>query len=381
MTESRPTTHRPSVSRFYRTWTLIFLGISIITGAAIAFLALSNTVVTVTLTDRDVAIETNLATEPQPTTGSPAIRGVVATATAEDTLTVTVPSAGAPVDDYARGQVTIFNHWTKIQPLAAGTRLKSASNGLIYRTTKRVDVPSGGQVDVEVVADVKGEIGNVESNRFTIVALWAGLQSDIYAENSQPLTGGSRAAGVVTQAQIDEAAKQLLAQLTSTASQKLSEPPTGLEYFGVPTVTASGTTADTKVGLEATSFQLRGSVTVSAVAIDPTVIKQRALSLMSEKLNPGEQTTSDARLDVKVKSVKKETAVVTLVATTTARLSPTAEALSTSRLTSKTKSEVNALLRALPGVSNVTVAISPFWSGTTSNAASKIKVTTLTASQ
>lgn len=381
MTESRPLTHRPSVSRFYRTWTLVFLGISIVTGAAIAFLALSNTVVTVTLTDREVTIETHLATEPRPVTDSQAIRGVVATATAEDTLVVTVPSAGEPVDDYARGRVTIFNRWTKVQPLAAGTRLKSASNGLIYRTTKRVDVPSGGQVEVEVVADVKGEVGNVEPNRFTIVALWAGLQSDIYAENSQPLSGGSRAAGVVTQAQIDDAAKQLLTTLTSTASQNLSEPPAGLEYFGAPTVTASGTTADTKAGLEATSFQLRGSVTVSAVAVDPSVIKQRALAVLSEKLSPGEQVSSDARLDVKIKSVEKETSVITLAATVTARLSPTAEALSASRLTGKTKSEISAMLRALPGIADVAVEISPFWSRATPSAASKIKVTTLTANQ
>ena len=103
--------------------------------------------------------------------------------TAETKATTPQPQPSTPTvptfTGKARGKVTITNRYSKAQPLTAGTRLKSP-DGQIFRTQTRVDVPVGGSVTTEVVADVAGEAGSLpKGTTFILPALWAGLQDKI----------------------------------------------------------------------------------------------------------------------------------------------------------------------------------------------------------
>jgi len=364
MTAAPSQLRRPSISRFYRNGTFIFLAVSLMVGGAIAALAFSKTTIRVTLGSRTVTAETSLTAAVQPTDQD--IAAEITTAEAEKTRTFTVPSDGPVVDDYARGLVTITNAWTQVQPLAAGTRLQSAANGLIYRTTRRVDVPAGGRIDVEVVCDLKGEAGNIGPDRFTIVALWKGLQDQIYGQSAAAMTGGTRQSGTLTQAAIDEAKTGFLNELLAEARQSLSNPTNAKTRIGEPVVLASSATPDPGPGTETTTFVLRGSVEIAAVAVDRADLASQTGADLNAKLAQDEEIALETvRQSVTVRSVDIQAGTAVLIITTTAeaRLAATSEIFAPERFAGQTANDIRSMLRGTPGVAGVDVRISPFWSG------------------
>lgn len=123
------------------------------------------------------------------------------------------------VETEVGGKVTIINNYTKTQPLVATTRLLSPE-GILFRTKKRVDVPPGGKVEVEVYADPPTEAAaNLGPTHFTIPGLWPALQDKIYGESYEKMSGGKKEVKVVTQTDLDQA----YADLTKTLSEKVIE--------------------------------------------------------------------------------------------------------------------------------------------------------------
>jgi len=59
-------------------------------------------------------------------------------------------------EDYAQGEVTIYNKTNFDQLLVKKTRLLSPEN-LVFRTQEKIIVPRGGEIKVLVKADEKGE--------------------------------------------------------------------------------------------------------------------------------------------------------------------------------------------------------------------------------
>ncbi len=171
--------------------TFVVLVVGVIGG--IAYAAWSKTVITVTPRRLPVSATFTVIVAPtgQETTG---LSGTVATEERSATVTVQPKQSGATVPAYAAGRVTFRNLTAKDQPLATGTRLRSAT-GVIVRTTARVDVPAGGTVGADVIADPLGADGNLPPGRFIIVALWPGLQDKIYADSAAAFTGGLAAGG------------------------------------------------------------------------------------------------------------------------------------------------------------------------------------------
>ncbi|MCK4554185.1 hypothetical protein KAU19_04445, partial [Candidatus Parcubacteria bacterium] len=84
------------------------------------------------------------------------------------------------------GKVILINNYSKNQPLVATTRLLSPDNKL-FRIKKTVNVPAGGQLEVEVYADEPGQDMIIGPAHFTIPGLWAGLQDEIYGESKEPM--------------------------------------------------------------------------------------------------------------------------------------------------------------------------------------------------
>lgn len=136
----------------------------------------------------------------------------------ESRLVTTNDSKG--YDQNATGKVTVYNKRDKDQPLLARTRLLSAS-GILFRTDQRVVVPAGEQVEVEVTADQEGKEGNIGPERFNIVNIWKGWQDKLYAESSQPMTGGYLELPYVYNYTIDKAFDMLAEQLYEKAISQL----------------------------------------------------------------------------------------------------------------------------------------------------------------
>ncbi len=107
-----------------------------------------------------------------------------------------VSSGNTSVTASASGSVTIYNTQPKPQRLIATTRFASA-NGLIYRIHTAVTVPAGsasapGTITATVTADQPGSSYNIGPSSFTVPGL-AGtpLATKVYAQSTQPITGGA----------------------------------------------------------------------------------------------------------------------------------------------------------------------------------------------
>lgn len=369
--------HSSRVTRLYRLGTIVFLGASVLIAGVVGLFAFSTTAILVTIEPREISRDLEIEASAAPVSENQ-VKGAVLTAAAQDSQTIAVSSDGPSVDDYSRGTVTIENHWTQVQPLAAGTRLKAASNGQIYRTQKRIDVPAGGSVKTEIVCDCKGSIGDIDPDSFTIVALWPGLQAKIFGTTAEPTSGGTRQSGSVTQAAIDAAIKDMETALTKNAREKLADPTANLSFIGDPVILRSTVAANAKAGEEKSKFTVAGSVTIGMVAVDNVSVVKLASTALQSDLREGEAPTLNAPTltwTIASMSEKNQTAKLTLTAEQSVQLNASSGQLSPSRFTSKSRTDVIKELRAIPGVTDAAVAISPFWSDRTPGMASRITVT------
>jgi hypothetical protein len=85
------------------------------------------------------------------------------------------------------GKVKIVNNYSRSQALVATTRLLSPDNKL-FRIKEAVNVPAGGEVEVEIYADTISRDMAIAPTRFSIPGLWVGLQDSIYAVSDEAFT-------------------------------------------------------------------------------------------------------------------------------------------------------------------------------------------------
>jgi len=97
---------------------------------------------------------------------------------------------GVKVDQPAIGKVTLTNETDTTQTFVATTRLLSAE-GILFRLKNATTIPSKGQAEAEVYADVAGIGGEIAPTKFTVPGLSADLQTVIYAESAEAMTEGT----------------------------------------------------------------------------------------------------------------------------------------------------------------------------------------------
>ena len=107
----------------------------------------------------------------------------------ENVVEKTFEHAGTEKDGTATGTVELINVGSVSQALIVRTRLLSES-GALFRLIERVTVPANGSITAEVRADVEGETGNIPPSSFIIPGLRESLQSVVYAESAEAMSGG-----------------------------------------------------------------------------------------------------------------------------------------------------------------------------------------------
>lgn len=120
------------------------------------------------------------------------------------------------------GTVKLVNNYNKNQPLVATTRLLSA-DGKLFRLKNTVNVPAGGSVSAEVYADDPKEEMAIGPTRFSIPGLWAGLQEQIYAENTASFSYQKKMNKKVTAADVDGAASAIADSIIEKAKSQISD--------------------------------------------------------------------------------------------------------------------------------------------------------------
>lgn len=370
-------TVKPRVSRLYRMGTFVFVGIAVIAAGASAFVAFTSTTITITLGTHELSSSSVITVSEHPTANSEELPGALLESTIEGTSTKEVPQNGATVDDYAHGTVTIKNTWTKTQALAAKTRLKASSNGIIYRTTARVDVQFGGSVMVDVIADTAGEKGNIGADRFEIVALWPGLKDKIYGVSTEPMTGGVRTSSQLSQVTINEAKKALEEELLTRSLETQFAGPETLEYLPKPFLLTSNITTAAKAGDSVSSVTAQGSVRVAFIGIDRNALHNKTTELVKSVL-PDNERSRDTEPELSYKRIeiseKNGTAQLEVTCTFTAELRTASERFSPSRFTRMTPNEIRNILLGTDGVTGVDVTVSPFWSMRSASSPNRIRI-------
>ncbi|MEA1962648.1 MAG: hypothetical protein U9M94_00235 [Patescibacteria group bacterium] len=184
------------------------------------------------------------------------------------------------------GDVIIYNNYTKNQPLVASTRLIT-QDGKLFRIKNTINVPAGGSIQVEVYADAPSAEMAVESAKFTIPGLWAGLQDKIYAETKTSLDYKQKVKKYITQNDIDDKARELKQLLIAQAKKEINEK--YKEYSQIIyKINENSVESEVKgeIGDEVDTFSYSMSAEVVVVAFDENktaaLAKQKFLSALSE---------------------------------------------------------------------------------------------------
>ena len=355
----------------------LLIGFLILSGlllVLIFYFSLTKTVIEVMLRPETVTATTSITiqdlqadAESSPTGAddNKVIGGAVLSTTLKQTKTYEGNATGTLVDDYARGQVAIENHTGQPQPLVQTTRLLSAE-GVLFRTQETVTVPAGGSVRVNVKADQLGKQGNIGPSRFTIVALWPGIQAQIFAWRC----AGRRCPRKTTDGRVLARKQEIADEIKSEAFRELSailantESANPLRSDAVWINVLSEKT-DHEIGDEVSSFTTTIEVEAIGTAFSSDDIQEFLKSELSKKLS--ENTTlipdSVSITEVEVDSVRTDLRRAQLKVTATSQATPTLAhpMFDRKELTNKDQQDVRAAFSRFENVLNVNVRFSPFW--------------------
>lgn len=361
---------RSNVERTYRNIGIAFGVAAVIILLFVGYFSLSKTTITVTTNPQEISSSFSVSVRAEaPEGATDVLTGELVELTKERTGGFSDLTSVGTKEVKAEGEVTIINAYTKAQPLVATTRLLSDS-GVLFRTQETITVPAGGETNVTVAADQPGEDGVIPPSRFTIVALWKGLQDEIYGRSAKPMTLGTRDVTVATEEDLREAKKTNLAALENEALQELDETirATKRGYTFLPDAVTSVVleeNVDAKAGAEVESVNVATKARFTAVVFDEQELLAIAAQKLQEKRDENMMLlpTGTDSLTYSVESVDREKNEAMLDVTIVGLSKPllTHPMFDRSRLTNKNADEIQSYLRGFDTVSGVAIDFSPFW--------------------
>ena len=291
---------------------------------------------------------------------------------------VVAASIDVPVQTKASGTATVYNETTLDQVLIATTRFADP-NGLVFRTSKKILVPAGknvngvitpGQVDVLLSADKIGDNYNIASSTFRIPGFSGDKvkYSKMYAKSKTGFTGGANGKTKKIDDKVLSLAKTdlhaglkdaLLKALTDAVptDSVLYDGSTFIYYESLPqtNVTASNVTVNEKG-------------TISGIIFNKEKLSE-AIASKSGKLNLGE-TVMGTDLDKLTFSLKTKNIVdldnsqavsFTLTGKTNMIWQIDIDKVK-SDLVGKSKSDMSNILSKYSSIAEANATFMPFWS-------------------
>jgi len=380
-THSAPHPKQHNTTPAQRLWALGFLGAAIVLFGVVLVLANGRSRIAFTWTPQPVESTTTLTAAAVAGASELPAAFVQTTVNVEkqftanpDATPAATPSTTPTFNGKARGNATITNRWSQVQPLQAGTRLRSP-DGQIFRTQARVDVPVGGSVTTLVVADVAGEKGALPTGtHFILPGLWVGLQDTITGEAAENFYGEGASATSpalpgLTATELANAEAALLAEAATTAIPELEKlVPDGRKLY--PGLVSPSLTKRTgpSIGDRVTTYTLKLAVQATGVAVDPDALGPAANAVLAGTLPADLQLVSmnlnDFTFRVASVDLKKQRADVTVTARGKTAPTPQHPLLQHATYAGKSAADVQALLGKEKAISNITVELSPFWTRT-----------------
>jgi len=266
----------------------------------------------------------------------------------------------------AEGTVTILNTTGKAQQLRATTRILSA-NGTLFRTKEYVNVLPESQIEVAVVADKPGDVGEVSSH-LTIPGLSEGQQAKIYAQSYVPKAAGTSNNKIVSSEDIQKAEDALVARLQESFTATLNKSGSGLAGTSIGKVvdhTVVSSTSSANVGDKAEQFDMKVKVRFDAVLFNEDTMRAHVANLLKERLAPGQELIAPKANEIHYVfdriDPSRNTATIKVVATAGKILAQDARVFDRERLVGLSKEEIQAYFATSSDIQGVEVKFYPFW--------------------
>ena len=128
------------------------------------------------------------------------------------------------VDDFAKGEITIYNKREKDQPLYQKSKIvPEGKKSPVFLIDKRVVIPAQGEIKVGITAQKKGADGNIEPTKFNFLKLSSWMRKRIWAESFAATKGGTKEAKIVLEKDIKGAEKKLAEELWQKAFEEIEK--------------------------------------------------------------------------------------------------------------------------------------------------------------
>jgi hypothetical protein len=286
------------------------------------------------------------------------------------------PSAVREEESVAMGTVILLNDSNNNQPLIATTRLLTP-DGVLFRLKKGVVVPAKGSIEAEVYADKSGKTSEIGPSNFTIPGLSEIRQKEVYAKSEKIMVGGIKQFGVIGAEDLDEAKKELEADLKKLGEEKLAA--LHPEMKAVYEVSSSTFKSNKEIGVETDNFTGTIDGKVTAVFYDVATLTEKLKQELDKKvvdeveilsnLDKSEPTVSLASIDLENKKATLKVAGNGML-----ELNPESSQLQKIIFFGKTKDEIRRYLLSIDHVNGVEIKFSPAWMGTVPHVAEHVNV-------
>lgn len=274
-------------TRIYRSLALSFFGVSVIIAIIVFYVSFSWATIKISPEVKAYMYSGVLAVQDGVATQS-ALPGKIFQKELEGSGTFT-PSTAETRAGRVSGVVTVVNKTSRAQPLRATTRFLTPEQ-ILFRSESAVVVPAGGQIEVPVQADKEGDLGTIDSSRFTIPGLLLQTQSHIYGVSFHETAGGVASVKKVTDADLERAEKEVMHKLEEKFSLLLDAEKPSFSALSVGSLYRADVltrTTSHAVGQEADEFTLRLNVRFTAALFDEQQILSRLSQLMQAELSSG----------------------------------------------------------------------------------------------
>ncbi|TSC55779.1 MAG: Uncharacterized protein G01um101418_661 [Parcubacteria group bacterium Gr01-1014_18] len=347
----------------YRQLALTFAGLTLVVIVVVLYISVSYASITIRPKETELSvdfIETVSLSEKE------GVAGRVLEINSSDSKKFESAPGGSGADDFATGTLTVYNKSSSDQILVPKTRFAS-SGGLIFRTNRRILVPKGGTVEVEVVADDKGEKGNVSPGMFSVPGLGKPFENIIYGQSSEAFSGGKKFVYSVTEQEIASAKATLQKDLEDLAFQQAGS---ALEvgesilreasWVLVESESVSAASGDNK-----SNFEVAMKVRVQVLISNPVKIAELAKKELYRQagtdmevigINSDSLTFKLEKYDPVAKSAQ-----IKISMAAKGILKGTSALVDKEAIKGKSRQELIDYFASKPGVGEVTVEFSPFW--------------------
>ena len=278
------------------------------------------------------------------------------------------PCTGTPPQDVSAGRGISNNGLTFITQ--SNTTFQPILNDKHTSCTYQATGPTA------ITAQSGGAQYNNLSGTFTVAG-----RPEVTATASSPTSGGTDdIKKIVSQADIDSATKQIAAQDSSAVKQSLIASLQKAGLYPIPGTFNAGpptTSASPSVGTQADSVTVSQVITYSMLGIQQADLKTVVDNNIKSQINVNQQSIISDGID------QASTNVLSQSSANQAQVSVHTKAQVGTKIDPKTvkvqivgkkAGDVQTLLKTYPGVTNVTVHLSPFWVTTIPSNTSKVTI-------